>query len=80
MQFETIFQDDRRDAENQETRDGDDNANNCSVSQPIDTSRQRSTSATTSAACSVTQVANSTPVSNTNTGTAISNTGSIHRS
>ena len=73
-----LFQDDRRDAENQETRDGDDNASNYSVSQPIDTRGQRSTSANTSAASSVTRVTDYTTVSNTNTATG--NTGSIRQS
>ena len=78
MQFDIMFQDDRRDAENQESLDGDDNASNYSVSQPIDTRRQRSTSANTSAASSATRATNFTTVRNTNTAT--SNTGSIRRS
>ena len=80
MQFEIMFQDDRRDAENQETRDGDDDASNYSVSQPINTRCQRSTgtSANTSAASSAMRVTDSTTIRNTNTAT--SNTGSIPRS
>ena len=74
MQFDIMFQDDRRDAENQESLDGDDNASNYSqISQPIDTRRQRSTSANTSAASSATRVTDFNTVSNTNTAT--SNTG-----
>ena len=77
MQFDIMFQDDRRDADNQESLDGDDNASNYSISQPIDTRRQRSTSANTSAASSATRVTDFTTVSNTNTAT--SNTGSTVR-